>query len=191
MPNLPYLPVWDGKDHPSRRDGAGRYTAIADYLLKYPVGDVTGFTVFDFGGFNGYFSRRLADDFDAVCTVADDNPGLKPYPGVSVINRRIAAGEITGRYDVVIAMSVLHHLEDWRDYLNALLTAGTVVFIEVSNPKEVLPKAAAHQHAQAISRAVKAKKLGGQVIAETAGYDSKHLRPLIVIDNRRNDDTAA
>ncbi len=186
MPKLPYLPVWDGKDRPSRRDGAGRYQAIATYLRENPIGDGTGFTVFDFGAFNGYFSRRLAEDFDARCTAVDDNPALTPYPGVEAINRRITPTDIGGPYDVVIAMSVLHHLEDWRDYLNALIEAGTVVFIEVAHPDENLPKAKAHHTSRAINRAVKAKKLGGQIIAETPGYDPRCVRPLVVID-RRND----
>lgn len=181
---MPYLPRWDkGKEiGTGQRDGDGRYRAIRKYLEDNPI--EPGFSVLDFGAWNGYFSRRLADDFDANCTAVDNVPELEPYPGVAVINRRIQPDEITGTYDVVIAMSVLHHLENWRDYFAKFLEVAPVVFLEVAAPSEVLPKAKAHNNSKAIMRSVKAKKLGGTVIAETPGYDSKHLRPLIVIDQR-------
>ena len=183
---MPYLPRWDkGKEiGTGQRDGDGRYRAIRKYLEDNPI--EPGFSVLDFGAWNGYFSRRLADDLGANCTAVDNVPELEPYPGVAVINRRIQPDEITGTYDVVIAMSVLHHLENWRDYLAKFLEVAPVVFLEVAAPNEVLPKAKAHNNSKAIMRAVKAKKLGGTVIAETPGYDSKHLRPLIVIDQREN-----
>ena len=181
---MPYLPQWDKGQEvgTGTRDGNERYEAIRNYLLANDIGDNP--TVLDFGAWNGYFSRRLAEDFDAHCTAVDDTPELEPYPGVTVINRRLAADEITGPYDVVIAMSVMHHLENWRQYLDAFLAAGKVVFLEVAIPDENLPKAKAHNNSKAIMRAVKAKKLGGTVIAETPGYDFSHLRPLIVIDQR-------
>ena len=71
-------------------------------------------------------------------------------------------------------------------YFGGLLAAGTIIFLEVANPKETLPKARAHQHSTAIMRAAKAKKHGGQVIAETPGYDNTFQRPLIVIDHRES-----
>ena len=181
---MPYLPQWiEGKEvGTGTRDGNTRYEAIRNYLLANDIGDNP--TVLDLGAWNGYFSRRLAEDFDAHCTAVDDTLELQPYPGVTVINRRLAADEITETYDVVIAMSVLHHLDNWRQYLDAILAAGKVVFLEVAIPDESLPKAKAHNSSKAIMRAVKAKKLGGTIIAETPGYDFSHLRPLIVVDQR-------
>ena len=177
---MKYQPTWiQGEETaPGRRDAAGRYQAIADYLRKHPIGKGEPFTCLDFGAYGGYFCQRLTEDFGASCTAVDDYKDLTPSPGVTVVNERLTADQLArlGSFDVVLALSVLHHVLDWRRHLDALLSAGTVLFIEVASPGEDLPEACAHGDSQAIAATV--ADLGGAVMTWTPGYDARHLRPL-------------
>lgn len=174
-----YQPVWrDGKEHGTgKRDAAGRFAAIAEYL-----GDARGFTVLDLGAYGGYFSARLADQFEAQCTAVDDSPYLIEAPGVTVVRQRLAPAEIRqlGDFDVALCLSVLHHLKNWRATLNALLDAAPIVFVETAHPDETLPKAGNHKASTQIATAV--QDAGAITLTHTAGYDARFERPLWVID---------
>lgn len=174
-----YQPVWrDGKElGAGKRDAAGRFAAIAEYL-----GAARGFTCLDLGAYGGYFSARLADQFGAKCTAVDDSPYLIEAPGVKVINQRLTPAEIRnlGQFDVVLCLSVLHHLKSWRATLNALLDAAPVVFTETAHPDENLPKAANHKASAQIHAAL--EQAGAIVLTQTPGYDERFERPLWVVD---------
>ncbi|MFC4124921.1 class I SAM-dependent methyltransferase [Nocardia rhizosphaerae] len=176
-----YQPRWvDGREvGTGRRDAAGRYTAIAEYL-----DDARDFTVLDFGAYGGYFSARLADERNATCTAVDDSEHLTGGPKVVPINRRLSAAELLdlGPCDVALCLSVLHHLPDWPDYLDALTTIAPLLFVETAHPSERLPKARAHGDSAKIAAAVEG--LGGKVLTTTPGHDARFDRPLWVIDNR-------
>lgn len=181
-----YQPEWkNGREVGiGRRDAAGRYKAIADYL-----GDMRGFHALDLGAFNGYFCARLAEQFGAHCVAVDDFAGLTESPGVKAIRRRLTMAELVdlGPFDVVLCLSFLHHAPDWRAYLDALTTMAPLVFIETAHPAEHLPKAEAHGESRQIEAAVEALAAakGGTLLTWTAGYDAAHARPLWVIDRRR------
>ncbi|WP_306365456.1 bifunctional 2-polyprenyl-6-hydroxyphenol methylase/3-demethylubiquinol 3-O-methyltransferase UbiG [Nocardia sp. CC227C] len=184
-----YQPEWvNGREvGTGRRDAAGRYKAIADYLGD----DMRGFHVLDLGAYNGYFSRRLAEDFGAHCVAADDYVGLTDAPGVKAVRKRLSMPELTslGSFDVVLCLSVLHHLPDWRAYLDALVSMAPLVFIETAHPDEVLPKAKAHGQSREIEAAVDALAgAHGTMLAFTPGHDARHARPLWVIDRRTKSD---
>lgn len=176
---MSYQPVWiDGRQvRPGRRDSDSRYRAIADHLAGR-----TGFTVLDFGAYIGYFSRRLVEDFGARCLAVDNCSTLEHSPGVEILKRRLTPGEVRGlgTFDVALCLSVLHHVEQWREMLDALLAAAPTVFIETANPDEVLPKASQHQHSAAIHAAVEAT--GARVLTYTPGYDANYQRPLWVVE---------
>lgn len=183
-----YQPEWrDGREHGrGRRDAAGRFDAIAEYL-----GDRRGFTVLDFGAYGGYFSARLADQFDADCTAVDDSKYLTEAPGVTTIRDRLTPAEIRklGDFDVTLCLSVLHHIPKWKDTLAALLDSAPIVFVETANPDETLPKATAHKHSAAIAAAI--EEAGGVELTRTPGYDASQTRPLWVIDNTPPDTSTA
>lgn len=175
---MSYQPEWRGGRTvgTSRRDAEGRYHAIAEYLKGR-----SGFTALDLGAHQGYFSHRLADEFGAAVTAVDDYPGLQPRDGVTVIRRRLAAGEVTqlGHFDVSLCLSVLHHLPRWRDMVDALLAVSDVLFVEIADPGEHLPRAVAHSASAHIASYI--ERLGGRVLARTPGYDPEFSRPLWVI----------
>jgi len=174
-----YQPLWINGKQVSQgvRDTENRYLAIANYLAGQ-----TEFTVLDFGAHIGYFSRRLAAEFGAACTAVDDHPRLEPTDGVQVINERLTAGGIRklGKFDVVLCLSVLHHVPQWRAVFKALRDAGRIVFVETAHPDEHLPKARMHHSSADIHKTV--EETGARILTWTRGYDKRFKRPLWVID---------
>lgn len=186
-----YQPTWkDGREvAKGKRDGAQRYDAISQYL-RDRQGLPNDLRILDFGAQAGYFSQRLAEDFDARVVAIDSNRKALAEAGRDKrIRTRIAHYtpdqlRNLGHFDVVLALSVLHHQPNWQEYLDALTSIGTVVFVEVSHPDEQLPRAVAQGQAARITEAV--SELSQNVLVETPGYDEAHLRPLFVIDLHRD-----
>ena len=187
-----YQPTWkDGREvAKGKRDGNGRYEAIAQYL-RDREGLPNDMRVLDFGAQSGYFSQRLHEEFGGhIVAIESNRKALAHLAGHKGIRTRIAHYtpdqlRNLGHFDVVLALSVLHHQPNWREYLDALTEIGTVVFVEVSHPDEQLPRAVAQGDAEAIFEAV-AEAAHSSPIAETAGYDESQLRPLYVIDQHRH-----
>jgi hypothetical protein len=185
---MSYQPQWvDGKEvGTGRRPCAERYAAIAEYL-QGRFGEEQEITVLDFGAQSGYFSARLVDDFNAKATAVESNRAALTHmtrdPRVRVIAARLTPEQITklGKFDVVLGLSVLHHLPNWKRYLRELVAVGEVIFIETAHPKENLPKAVAHGESAAIENEVVALSTM-DALALTAGYDADYERPLYVID---------
>lgn len=115
-----------------------RFAAIADYLTT--VDPKTGL---DLGANLGYFSMRLADRFgttvDAVeSTHADRLQEIVDENGderVRVVRQNITVEflESLPEYDVILALSVLHHLDiPYVDALSLLCRASRHVIIELA-----------------------------------------------------------
>ncbi|MFB7858904.1 class I SAM-dependent methyltransferase [Rhodococcus qingshengii] len=182
---MPYQPVWrDGKTvGSSRRDGEGRYGAIAGYLEG-----LDRFRALDVGAHAGYFSLRLADEFEADVTAVDDAEQLRETAarpdvrGVTFIHKRIGADDLAGlgHFDVALCLSVLHHVPWWRQMLTVLSAQSDILFVEVPDPREVLPTAVAHF--PEVSAVV--GMLGGKKIYSCPGFDERYSRPMYVIDRR-------
>lgn len=185
---MSYQPIWkDGREvAKGKRDGNGRYEAIAGYLRERAAGHEGPLRILDFGAQSGYFSQRLAEDFDAnVVAIESNRKALAHLAGHRNIRTRIAHYtpqqlRNLGQFDAVLALSVLHHQPNWREYLDALTEIGTLVFVEVSNPEEVLPRAVAQGAAHDIYTAV--EEIASQMLVETPGYDDRYQRQTWVID---------
>lgn len=162
----------------SQRDATGRYEAIAKRLEGR-----SGFSVLDFGAYSGYFALRLAHDFNATATAVDADAHLAQGleiggdPRVTGIHRFLELEEVKGlgSYDVGLCLSVLHHLPWWRELVAALREQCGELFIETASPDEQLPT-----RAEADRPAVEAlmRDMGGEIIAQTAGFGSDVPRPL-------------
>src|SRR5690606_3683961 len=114
---LTYQDVLDAKMRvlqAGTRDCAGRYDAIALELIDHCMDERRGFRVLDLGAYTGYFALRLAHEFGARVTAVDDFAGLEArcgdHPKIRVIPRRLSPAEVAelGRFEVVLALSVLH-----------------------------------------------------------------------------------
>jgi len=96
-----------------------------------------------------------------------------------VIPRRLNADEVraVGQFDVVLCLSVLHHLEDWRGMLEALhAVADKALFVETPNSRESLPGT---HNLRAVNEAL--IYMGGPVLTVTPGHDPEHLRALRLV----------
>jgi len=159
-----------------------RWSAIRPHLPAEP------FTVLDLGANAGWFSARLAAEFDCQVTAIDDHRDLPAIASdrVTVINRRVSARHLREmpRHDVVLALSVLHHLADWRAVLDDLRACRRGAFVEVPAPGEKWMRAAAARHElPAIHDKVAgaAFRLVGEF--ERTGRDgSVHQRPMFLLD---------
>ncbi len=137
-----YQETWiDGRadaGHPFQRHCDERYAPIRDFLGQYR----RPFSVFDLGANMGYFSFRIAEDFDAVCVMADDKAELPELCRQNaagrktiLLHRRMPANVLAGlaaceHFDVVLALNVLHHMADWRVAAEALVRLGDHLIVE-------------------------------------------------------------
>lgn len=135
-----YQETWIGgpSGAPFQRECAARYEPIKAFLSQYK----RPFSVFDLGANMGYFSFRIATDFPQATVVAVDNkpelPNLAAANGlrnVVVLPRRLSAKDVAAladceAFDVVLALNVLHHMEDFRAALAWLTRLGFEMILE-------------------------------------------------------------
>lgn len=158
-----YTPNWYEHDP--------RFDAITTYL-----GDRTPHHVLDFGALNHVMAARFVDRYSCHVVAIDDSTELQPTLGVDVDRRRYGPTDLRrlGHFDVTLALSVLHHQKQPKNYLRALVDISEVLFVEIPHPDEILPGVATHKHTPAIQTEI--EKLGGTIICETPGWDSRFLR---------------
>lgn len=175
---------------PKRRDGkdVGRAARPAGTRFDAIAGELDGrrgLRILDIGAHQGYFSLRLAAELDCQVVAVDDWRGLRPAleeaadPRVGGIYERLTPESLAalGEFDVILCLSVLHHVPWWEQMLAQIRRQSRLLICEVAVAHEVLPRAVAH--CPEIPAAVQA--LGGRVIARTHGYRSRKLRPMYAI----------
>lgn len=128
------------------RDCAGRYAGILPLLQRY----TRPFTVLDFGANDGYFSHRIAWEFpEAVVVMLEASPLCHREPGTIFLQHQatVETLEELGRcehFDVVLALSVLHHFPDGGSALQAVLRLGDHTIVETPPPTDTLSWNAKH-----------------------------------------------
>lgn len=134
-----YQPRWqDGKQtSPGTRESAFRYEAIKPVLqsISQP------FSMIDLGAHSGYFSIRVAEDFDCWIMAVDKERFSIDSERIQTAQARIDEAYLLDlpRPDVVLALSVLHHLPDWQDSYRAMRRlAKQALIMEVPHPEERL-----------------------------------------------------
>lgn len=118
-------------------DCSSRYDAIKPILDQFD----RPFSVLEIGANNGYFSLRIANDYDATCVMIDGTDRLKQIcEANSSLNRIIYLQKMVTpkdllkiakkeHFDVILCFHVLHHV-DWKPFFSSLLTLGDHVIIE-------------------------------------------------------------
>ena len=121
-----------------QRECAPRYEPIKKVLENYK----RPFSVLDIGANMGYFSFRIAEDFPHATVIMMDNK--KDLLELSIANELanvvMLPVHLTGAdlgvfakcesIDVVLALNVLHHFDDWQAGLAAILEMGENIIIE-------------------------------------------------------------
>lgn len=180
------------------RECEQRYLAIRRELHRLGFAGRSAekpFTVLDIGAGNGYFSFRLAEDFHAKATMIESKPHIAVWhrknanPDVTLIHRTVSAEELMAmaeerHYDVVLALSVLHHFQDFELAVRAIFRLGDVLFIEPPAPEEAKGGYNGHR-AEAILRLL--GEHPHKVLLRTPNLRKLGKRPLMVFDQRRRD----
>ena len=178
-------PVYD-------RQWAGVNRAVRNWVLdRFPVNQPSGARVLDAGCGTGHMLADIAADWplhkiDAI----DICPAMlalatKNAPGATFIETDLAHHDLgTGRYDTVLSLNVLHHLNDAAAHLRALVNAtalgGTIFLCETAVEGFSMTLSERHwrrfkpSHARAFSRAELAAMLRALPVTIT---DSALLRP--------------
>lgn len=156
-----------GSDCPSR------YKALKNELSKHYKRPIT---VLDIGANNGYFSLKLANDMDAQCVMADMTDRLKDICHLNsdinnkliYLKKQLSTQDLQElkkkfHFDVAIALHVLHHIPDWKDFSDNLFELADTVVIETPPAND--PRLEKKSTIPAIESYLKDKN--GMVIAKT------------------------
>jgi hypothetical protein len=154
-----------------RRPPATRFRHIRPHL--------TG-RVLDFGAAEGWWSIQAAGLGCQVVAVEPDRLPTDLPADVQPVRRRLEGDQLRefGRFDVTLALSILHHLDDWRGTLDVLtdITWGPT-FVELAHPDE-----------QGVAGTREARQEAWDLLAgltplcRTRGWDTSRMRPLYRIN---------
>ena len=122
------------------------YDAIKPILDQYkrPI------TVLDLGAGRGYFSFRIAHDYDSTCIMVEDNDGSSPLAdqllrlcnlnpnlqNIVLLKKSLSLQELQTladceHFDVVLAFDYINHEDcEWKQRINAILRLGDNIFIQ-------------------------------------------------------------
>ncbi|MBN9654820.1 methyltransferase domain-containing protein [Halobacillus sp. GSS1] len=126
-----------------QRECSNRYEKIKEIL----DGIDPSFTVLDLGANNGYFSFRIAEDFNVPVTMIEAKKEVRQIYDmnensyVTLVNRRVDVEELEKlckekKFDVILALSVLHHFDNYEDIIDVLFAHSNHLFIEPSALEE-------------------------------------------------------
>ncbi|SFJ77535.1 Methyltransferase domain-containing protein [Halobacillus dabanensis] len=125
------------------RECVNRYEKIKEKMMEWD----DPFTVLDLGANNGYFSFRIAEDFKVPVTMIEEKKearkiyDMNENPYVTLMNRRVDIEELKElckekKFDVVLALSVLHHFDNYEEVIDVLFAHSEHLFIESSAQEE-------------------------------------------------------
>ena len=167
------------------RDCAGRYEAIRSVVEPYN----RQITVWDLGANLGYFGSRLANDFGAVSVMVEPRTDLigicqaNQLPTTIVLTHRLSVQDlrelaVSECPDLVLALNVLHHFEDWRGALYNVLDLGCDLIIETPGLGDT--GTANYETSQKILRLL--EDLSPQLILESPSHVTQGVkRPMYLI----------
>ena len=126
------------------RECAKRYQIVRDFCSQYN----RPFTVLDIGAAQGYFSLRLAEDFDCTCVAIEHRGDLRAIletnqqSRVLWLQRRFTLDDLitlgkVEHFDVVLGLSVVHWLGHTPDEsLSVMRRLGEHLILELAQEKE-------------------------------------------------------
>lgn len=120
-------------------DCASRYEAIKKALQPYENRPVK---VLDLGANSGYFSLRIAQDFDAICVLVDPSELLTDVcrlndevRGIVHFKKEASLEDLKflakeEHFDVVLGLNIIHFIDSWEDVTDVMFTLGNTIIIE-------------------------------------------------------------
>lgn len=137
-----YQPIFN-TDAPFQRSCEDRYAPIKALASRFK----RKFSVLDVGANYGWFGFKLMSEFDCCVTMVDDKPigdliAQHAPDRTTWISSHLTGHELkrwskSEHFDIVLGLSVLHHIEDFEEALDGLLNLGSHVFIEIPGEGDV------------------------------------------------------
>ena len=128
------------------RNSEKRYSEIFKFCKKFnrPI------SVLDLGAAEGYFTFRLAEDFDGVFVAVESNPERKLLElckknndhKVLLLNKQMNLKNLKNikevqHFDIVLALNIIHHFDEpFQDVLETLVSMSSFCFLEHPNSLE-------------------------------------------------------
>lgn len=147
------------------RDVHKRWSAISRHLPEGP------FTSLDVGCAEGWMTEQLAKYGEAV---GIDDSGRPNDPSDWRLIRATADVSLLaslGRFDVTLALSILHHMKDGVAAFDLLRGMSGRLFVEIPHPNE-----RGVANACDLTPVVKVLESDGVPIVESPGYDRRYRR---------------
>ena len=169
-----YQPLWvNGKTvGTGRRDVETRWAAISPHIAK-------GSRVLDLGAAQGYFSVRSAVELGcSVVAVDPDLADMSDVQNVHCVRRIVSPHDVNelGKFDLALALSILHHIDKWQKMLDVLVANATTVIVETPHPKETLKDTRKNARLQEIY-----DRTRGTVLCETLSIYGTHMRETVLL----------
>lgn len=165
----------DRSQYDRKRHSDKRLSAIIAAVASEPPR-----TVLDLGAWSGSISCGLAKKFGCKVTAIERYGPGEQHPKVNWISEEVRAKDLEamGKFDLVVALSVLHHMADWAAAYWALRKIGKTVIIEATNPEEGRPSGEP-ERSRALHQLVTRE---GRVIHYEPAYGMAALpRPMVAI----------
>lgn len=169
-------------------DCASRYEAIKCILEKYK----SPIKVLDIGASNGYFSLKIAHDFDALCVMADVSNRLcdicrfnDQISGIVYLKRALSLEDLIAlnqleHFDVVLALNVVHHMSPYKEILDIIFELGDTVIIETPPANDA--RAEKNSDVPLIEKYLLDKQ-NGKIIAHTPRAEANNFEEITTLLN--------
>lgn len=157
-----------------------RYEAIKTIISKYnrPI------KILDLGANNGYFSLRIAHDFQALCVMIDVSDRLceicklnNEISNVIYLKKQLSLEDLkllnkNEHFDVVLALNIIHHMQPWEEILNTIFELGDTVIIETPPANDTRAQKECNIP---LIESFLLKKSNGKIIAQIPRADSNNF----------------
>lgn len=125
-----------------QRVSAPRFDALRPLLGSFK----RRFSLLDIGCSTGYFGFRAASEYDCVVTMIGDEDitdlcEQNDLPHLMFLNHHFTVKDLNTladceHFDVVLALNIIHHFDDWEEAFNAIKRMGDYLVIETPGPKD-------------------------------------------------------
>jgi SAM-dependent methyltransferase len=148
MEKYVYNGVWlDGKlEKEGYRPSEERYEQISKFCKQYS----RPFSVLDIGAAEGYFTHRLASEFDGCFTAVESDKGRNLLETckknnndkVFLLEKKINLKDLKAMaevhyFDVILALNVVHHFDEpFQEVLDTMMSMCSYCFFEHPDEKE-------------------------------------------------------
>jgi len=170
-------------------DCQSRYDAISKIISKYnrPV------KILDLGASNGYFSFRIAHDYDALCVMVDVSDRLcdicklnDQIKNIFYLKKEFTLTDLETlckheHFDVVLALNVVHHMASWGEILDVIFQLGDTIIIETPPANDDRAK---DTPSIPLIENYLMKKNNGLIIAETPRAVANNFNQIVALDGK-------